>query len=362
MLIMRAMWRHRIMASSGVVGAVLAVSWLLAPGLGAQQASDRIVFETEETGQLATINPDGSGLERVRTGHYSDQDPQWSPDRSRIAFYQGEGDHELFVSNHDGLGLALVSPPDGRRGEPWIHGFDWSPDSTKIVYARTVFSYRLNEVIEQSLIVHDLANGDETVLMHGEHSGLLPVWSPNGFRIAFVSTLDRGNDIFTIAPDGSELTQLTRLPRWSRATDPQWSPDGSTLTYERRARSSYDADVMLLDIDTGERTALAASDEKSEGTSRWSPSGNQIAFVASQFLSDGYRTELIVLDLTSREQRSVLKAPDDDGIFYAWSSDASRIVAAVGGYTEGANLWVLNTGAGEGVDLGRIAEGRHLDW
>src|SRR5215217_3161069 len=38
---------------------------------------------------------------------------------------------------------------------------------------------------------------------------LRPAWSPDGSRIAFAATLDGGVEIWTISPDGSNLTRLT---------------------------------------------------------------------------------------------------------------------------------------------------------
>jgi Tol biopolymer transport system component len=57
-----------------------------------------------------------------------------------------------------------------------------------------------------------------------------PLWSPRGDRIAFVRRNSAGDfQIFTIHPDGSGLTQLTR----THGNDAHlaWSPDGERILF-----------------------------------------------------------------------------------------------------------------------------------
>jgi hypothetical protein len=56
------------------------------------------------------------------------------------------------------------------------------------------------------------------------------VWSPVDYRIAFVSTGPGNDEIFTVRPDGSELTRLT-FNQWEWDKHPSWSPDGTQLVF-----------------------------------------------------------------------------------------------------------------------------------
>lgn len=56
-----------------------------------------------------------------------------------------------------------------------------------------------------------------------------PRWSPDGRRIAFVSTRDGGSQIWTISVEGGEATKLTSIS--TGASDPAWSPDGKWMAF-----------------------------------------------------------------------------------------------------------------------------------
>ena len=57
----------------------------------------------------------------------------------------------------------------------------------------------------------------------------MPNWSPDGSKIAFVSFLDGGDDIYVMNTDGSGQIRLTN----NTADDicPVWSPDGTMIAF-----------------------------------------------------------------------------------------------------------------------------------
>ena len=62
-------------------------------------------------------------------------------------------------------------------------------------------------------------------------------WSPDGERIVFSAGEESSGspdysslEIYTVRPDGSDLTRLTNEA--DRATNPGWAPDGSAIAYQ----------------------------------------------------------------------------------------------------------------------------------
>ena len=63
----------------------------------------------------------------------------------------------------------------------------------------------------------------------GGAAGLL--WSPDGRRIAFVSTRDGDPEVYVMNADGSSVKRLTRAAGEEFLVS--WSPDGRKLAFQR---------------------------------------------------------------------------------------------------------------------------------
>lgn len=152
--------------------------------------------------------------------------------------------------------------------EEGVREFDWGPDGERLVIGARDPTEAEREELEQRrddgpieierlqhkadgvgwldsvrtyLFVVDIETREETRLdaAYGSgakepFTGLQPAWGSTD-RIAFLSNRsDRPDnsgvfDVFIIAPDGSDLRQLTESELW--ATAPSWSPDGEQLTF-----------------------------------------------------------------------------------------------------------------------------------
>lgn len=72
-----------------------------------------------------------------------------------------------------------------------------------------------------------------------------PAVSPDGTKIAFVSTRDGNSEIYVMDADGSNPVNLTRHP--SADLDPAWSPDGTKLAFASSRDGNFDIYVMDAD-------------------------------------------------------------------------------------------------------------------
>jgi TolB protein len=88
--------------------------------------------------EIYVINPDGTGLTRLTFNNYEERAPSWSPDGSRIVFMarvgtRGGNGFEICVMNTDGTNFVQLTDNAVFEGTP-----TFSPDGQKIVFSRDV--------------------------------------------------------------------------------------------------------------------------------------------------------------------------------------------------------------------------------
>lgn len=202
--------------------------------------------------------------------------PVWSNRGDRLVFALGwffqmlpnvrRSNADLAIVNADGTDLQLLTAGTGNFGFP-----SWSPDDARLVYR----SYG-----PAGLYIMDIASRESTLLLAGPHN--FPAWSPRGDRIAFVSRRDDDFEIYTIRPDGSELTRLTRSPGVDGHL--AWSPDGEWIAFAgdragfrdeaalHVANPQAGGDIWVMRAD-GSDVVQLTDDQYEEATPAWKPLG-----------------------------------------------------------------------------------------
>jgi Tol biopolymer transport system component len=72
-----------------------------------------------------------------------------------------------------------------------------------------------------------------------------PIYSPNGIKIAFISTHDGDPEIFVMNADGTGLKKLTDNTAVDAA--PSWSPDGGKIVFTSDRGGSFELYRMNAD-------------------------------------------------------------------------------------------------------------------
>ena len=72
---------------------------------------------------IYVMNTDGSNLNRLTSNSADDEDPNWSPDGTKIAFIsKRDGHYEIYLMNVDGSDQIRVTYSNGHAVDP-----DWKP-------------------------------------------------------------------------------------------------------------------------------------------------------------------------------------------------------------------------------------------
>lgn len=225
--------------------------------------------------QLWRIRRDGGEAQRITRIEGGVIWYSWSPDGSYIAFTRAdpeskeqkrkrdEGRYVRVVdTNYRYAHLYTIATEKNEngdrpvkrltRGDFNVRYFDWSPDGRHIVFEHMP-TPKINEWVNINISIVPSDSGETLLLVDWDGSNSLPVFSPDGERIAFVS--DSGNtrwayagDLYTISRDGSDPKRLAktfdRRPGFLR-----WSIDGKRLFYVEFHRTS--SRLFSIPVDGG---------------------------------------------------------------------------------------------------------------
>ncbi|MFE5867582.1 hypothetical protein ACFQ6V_02885 [Streptomyces roseifaciens] len=301
----------------------------------------------------AGARADGAELLYRGKGHTSAQNPAFSPDGGSVLFtlFAGgynEGAAALRVlslrggaqsrpgtlldetdraavnlpgsSWHASAGVTFASDREGGRDEVWVmppggrparvteHGGDsgylepsFSPDGAWIVFQESRESGEGQEGREgregaESGTEEEPADGGSalgslwkvrrdgsgrTRLLDGPATGTdnrQPNWSPKGDRLVF-QRRDRGGHawaLYVMNADGSGLRRLTDGA--GEHTDPSWSPDGRQVVFSSTAGGLEVPQIFVIPVDGGRPVRVTRNDGSYDGAPSWSPDGRWIAF------------------------------------------------------------------------------------
>ena len=207
------------------------------------------------------------------------------------------GDRLFVIGEQQRAELQRLDVKTG-RSVPFLNGIsagelDFSRDGQWVAYV----SYP-----DYTLWRSRIDGSEKLQLIYSPTRVLIPRWSPDGKRIAFVSQESSGaQKAFLISADGGAPDEVLPDDRhW--ADDPGWSPDGQSLLlalYPPGATSARVEDYYIGQCDLQTRKASALSGGQRMFAPRWSPDGRYI----STFSADQRR--LMLMEVTSGKWREL---------------------------------------------------------
>ena len=238
------------------------------------------------------------------------------------------------------LGAQTVTPPAAPQTRAitekdlfdfvWVANPQLSPDGTRVAFTRVNVDEKRTGY-ETSIWAVATSGGESPVRMtNGKHDAQ-PRWSPDGKRIAFVRAGEKDEagktkppQIALLSLEGGEARIITDLPKG--ASSPLWSPDGK--------RIAFVSSTTVEDIDKAKHKKDSAKSDDAAKTSEHESDVHIISRAVYRSNDSGYidfkrHDHIWILDLptTSDElpKPVQLTTGDYDEGQLVWAHDNSRI-------------------------------------
>jgi TolB protein len=223
------------------------------------------------------------GVARTKLTFSSNRDGE----RTAVTFAQRNA-QEIYISDYDGANQRRVTINRNLNITP-----SWSPDAQAIAYTSYVSGFPDINVswIHKGLLTRPARGTDR------QHN-FLPVFSPDGTRIAFSSNRDGNNEIYVMNADGSNVRRITRHPGID--ITPTWSPSGTHVAFVSERSGS--PNIWRVDAQ-GLEPPVKLTNESHVDRPTWSPPPlNEIAYTSR---TGGAGFDIKVLDVATRSVRAI---------------------------------------------------------
>ncbi|WP_122090770.1 S9 family peptidase [Halalkalicoccus subterraneus] len=263
----------------------------------------------------------------------------FSPERPELVFGMDEGGNErqqLFLLRPDGTIDPLTAHPAAK------HRFGgWSSDGERFAFA----SNRRDEAVFDVYVQGRDQRGEEAELIH-EGEGWLTVggWSPDDSRLIVTeshSSFDQ--DVHVLDIGSGELTHLTPHEGRIRFRSTSWGPDGGIYLVTDR-----DSDTLFLarlDAETGDLDVIEEGGEWNVDRVAVDEESERIVYSRNV---DGY-TELTAGELSGLDVEEFPEPDLPEGVAggVSFGPDGERFAVGATGDTDNTNVHVVETATGE---------------
>jgi len=224
--------------------------------------------------------------------------PTWEPNGQHILVVKNG---EIFVMTAGGSDLEQLTNTPGENDVP-----DWSPDGTKIAFLSTRDG-------NAEVYVMNADGTNQRRLTNGGALDTTPRWSPGGQKIVFVSDRRGQNDIFTMNANGTGTPlRLTTDP--ASDIQPDFGPGGVILFATNR---DGNAEVYSMRSDGQDQTNLTQSPGR-QTSPRISPDGNFAAFLSGPTGNQ----DIAVMGITGGTPTFLTNTPGDNEHSIDWGQSA----------------------------------------
>ena len=188
-----------------------------------------------------------------------------------------------------------------------------SPDGRQIAYVRMANDIMTDSAV-RSIWLIELASGAETPLVTGAGAHFSPRWSPDGSRLAYISTKSGGGpELHVRWMNSGVAANITALPEGPGGIS--WSPDGSQIAYTARV--------------PGKPLSLGSAPAKPEGAEWKAPPSITDAVTyridGGGYLKPGF-TQIFVVSAKGGAPRQLTSGDRHHSGALEWSPDGKAIL------------------------------------
>jgi Tol biopolymer transport system component len=208
-------------------------------------------------------------------------------ERPEIAFFFNGG-YALGTADDRGADKRILTGGSrhGTVSPQLFTGVSWSPDGERLAFAGGQKQQTGSPEDETDVYVID-AEGGQATRVTDSGDGSDPLWSADGETIVFTRTSGGAGEpirgsLWSVRPDGSNLTQLVEAGDWEIYTAGSFTADGSQLGVTAKTldpnSGQVSSGVDLIEPDGSDQTQLI--DQASDPA--FSPHGKRLAFASDR--------------------------------------------------------------------------------
>jgi Tol biopolymer transport system component/predicted Ser/Thr protein kinase len=220
---------------------------------------------------------------------------------------------KLFVQGVQQRGELVRYDAAGKQFVPFLEGIS----ASDVAFSRGG-KWVTYVTVPDSQLWRSRVDGSERLqLTYAPAVATLPVWSPDGTQIAYISAqLGKLWKIFLVSAQGGSPEEL--LPENVGELDATWSPDGAQLAFGRLSTMNTGTkDIQLVDVKTRQTSTLPGS--TGLFSPRWSPDGRYLLA-----LSVEGSHKLMLYDFKTQKWAEWLT--EANGVDYPqWSADSRYV-------------------------------------
>jgi len=269
----------------------------------------------------------------------------WAPDSRGVVFSsRREGSDVLWR-----LEVGSGRPPErlAAVGGEWASFPAIAPRGRRLVYARTVLDANIWRL-------ELAAGGAPAQWIASTQTDENPRYSPDGSRIAFVSTRSGQRQIWVSDSAGGNLVQVTSLGPNS-LNDPRWSPDGGRIAFVNTDEGRWHSYVVSASGGLPQRLTTGLPEDRA---SSWSRDGRWIYLSSQRQVwkapwEPGAPKVGQPVQVTRDGGLGAVESPDGKFLYYAKAPDF-----AAGGAAPRSSLWRVPVAGGEEVEVAPAALSR----